>query len=247
MRLFFFLLILFQVLPVFAPYDPMQTHTENINTPPDNIYLMGTDMLGRDVLSRMLYGGQRTVFTAFAATLIAVIPGALIGLSAGYYGGWLERLVIVVNNALLAFPGMIFAFVVATLTGQSAGSIALAVGLAQVAAVMQVARSAAVSIRNATYIEGATAIGASQVYILWRYIFPNCLPILMSYGLIVFSYCILNSAALSFLGFGDQPGIPDWGVMLAEGRGVFREAPWVSFYPGMAITLIVFIINAHYE
>lgn len=244
MKFLFAFLLLIMLVPSVAPFDPMKTNSAAPSQPPGTVHLMGTDMLGRDVFSRLLHGGRRTILMAAAATLIAVIPGGIIGLGAGYYGGWFEKLVLIFNNAMLAFPGLMLAFVVVTLAGQTSEAVALAVGLAQIAPFIQVARSITLSIKAEAYIESAKALGASERRILRDYIFPNCLPTLTAYTVVIFSYSILNSAALSFLGLAGQPGVPDWGVMLAEGRAVFRDAPWVSFMPGLAITLVVATLNA---
>lgn len=227
--------------PVAAPYDAMRTDSANTLQAPNAAHWLGTDALGRDVLSRALYGGQHTLLIAGAATLIAVVPGVLLGLLSAV--GWLERPIAVLTNALLAFPGLLLALLVITLLGQGAFQLALATGLTQVAPCARVTRAAVKAVLAQGYIEAARGLGAGQGRIVSRYVLPNVMATVLAYAAVIFAYAILNSAALSFLGLGGEPGIPDWGVMLAEGRQAFRLAPWVAAVPGLAITLTVLLAN----
>lgn len=241
--LWLFLLFVAAILfaPLAAPYDPMRTDAANTLQAPNAAHWVGTDALGRDVLSRALYGGQHTLLIAGAATLIAVVPGVLLGLLSAV--GWLERPIVVLTNALLAFPGLLLALLVITLLGQGAFQLALATGLTQIAPCARVARAAVKSVLAQGYIEAAKGLGAGQVRIVCHYVLPNVMVTVLAYTGVIFAYAILNSAALSFLGLGGEPGIPDWGVMLAEGRQAFRLAPWVAAAPGLAITVTVLLAN----
>lgn len=235
-------LVLFVLLtPTLAPYDPMQTAPVNQLAPPSSAHLLGTDLLGRDVLSGTLVGGQHTLLIAALATTIAVIPGLLIGLLAVF--STLDRLLSAFMNAILAFPGLLLALLVLTLVGQGAFALALATGVTQIAPCARVIRAAVISVRSSAYVEAARSLGASESRLIAAHILPNILPTALAYIGVVFAYAILNSAALSFLGLGGQPGIPDWGVMLYEGRQAFRTAPWIAFAPGIAITLTVMLVN----
>jgi peptide/nickel transport system permease protein len=238
------ILLLVIFAPLLAPSDPLRIDEEALMVAPFQSpqHPLGTDRLGRDVLSRALYGGQHTLMIAGGATLLAVTIGLMFGLLAGA-GNWADRIISTLLNALLAIPGLILAFVVLTLLGRGEISLALATGIAQVAPYARVVRGAVIGTESATYVEAAEALGATRGRILLRHILPNISTTLLAYGAAVFSYCILNSAALSFLGFGAEPGTPDWGVMLAEGRAGFRTAPWVSFVPGVLITLVVAAVN----
>jgi peptide/nickel transport system permease protein len=229
--------------PLIAPHDPMRINSDSVAQPPDTGHPLGTDGLGRDVLSRVLYGGQRTLLVASLATLVAALPGLLIGLSVGAASAQIDRIGTIVINSLLAIPALVLALVILTVAGQGAWQLALATGFAQIAAYAQVTRAATRSVRAAGFVEGAAAIGATWSRIVFGHILPNASPTLLSYTGVVFSYSIINSAALSFLGLGGQPGIPDWGVILAEGRDVFRTAPWVAIVPGLAITVVVMSVN----
>jgi peptide/nickel transport system permease protein len=229
--------------PVIAPADPMQTEAAIQLQPPGREHWLGTDLLGRDVLSRVLYGGQRTLFVAALATILAIIPGSLVGLIAGMIGGKLDSTIMMVLNAMLAFPGLMLALVVLTVMGGGVLSLAVATGFAQIAPFARITRSAVIAIKGMGYVEAAEAAGANRLYIARSHILPNVQAILLAYTGVVFSYSILNGAALSFLGLGGEPGVPDWGVILAEGRTAFRAAPWIGLAPGLAITLTVWAVN----
>jgi ABC-type dipeptide/oligopeptide/nickel transport system permease subunit len=229
--------------PWLAPADPMKTDPLHQYQPPDSAHFLGTDALGRDVLSRALYGGKRTLLVTIAATLITIAGGLSLGLTTGLAGGWPEKMAMTLVDTILAFPSLLLALVILTLLGVGGFPLALATGLAQVGTFARVARSAVIGIRSLPYVEAARALGATQQRILRHHILPNIQPTLIAYATVVFSYNLLNSAALSFLGLGGEPGIPDWGVMLAEGREAFRIAPWIGVVPGMAITVTVIALN----
>lgn len=231
------------IAPWLAPADPMQTDPLNALQPPSGSHLLGTDALGRDVLSRALYGGQRTLLITSAATLVTVSLGSVLGVAAGITNGWRSQIPGAVTNALLAFPSLLLALVILTLLGIGGAPLALASGLSQAGTFARVTHSAILSIRSALYVEAASALGAPRLWVLRFHILPNIQPALLAYSGVVFSYNLLNSAALSFLGLGGEPGIPDWGVMLAEGRAALRAAPWISLVPGLAITLTVIALN----
>ena len=229
--------------PIIAPYDPMRTTAGPALHPPNSEHLLGTDLLGRDVLSRVLYGGRRTLSIAGLATLTAVMMGLPPGLSAGMLGRRVDQIIMVVNNSMLAIPPLVIALVVLTLWGQGMIQLALATGIAQIPAFVQVTRSATIIVRSANYIEGAQAIGATRLYIAVNHISPNIRPTLLSYTGVTFAYTIINSAALSFLGLGGDPGVPDWGVIVAEGRQAFQAAPWIAIAPGLMIVITVMAVN----
>lgn len=238
-----FIALLALFAPRLAPADPMKTDPLHQYQPPDSAHFLGTDALGRDVLSRALYGGQRTLLVTTAATIITIAGGLSLGLTAGLVSAWPDKMAMAFVDTLLAFPGLLLALVILTLLGVGAFPLALATGLAQVGAFARVARSAVVGVRSSSYVEAARALGATQQRILLHHILPNVQPTLIAYTTVVFSYNLLNSAALSFLGLGGEPGVPDWGVMLAEGREAFRDAPWIGLVPGLAITVTVIALN----
>lgn len=238
------LFVLVFLIPVAYPSDPMLTAAGSQLAPPSSQHLLGTDLLGRDVLSRVLYGGQRTLLIAFASTLLAAVPALSLGMLAASEHEWLKRSLMIVLSAALSLPSLLFALVIITLLKSGALQLVIATALPQIAPFALIVRTAVISLRSESYIEAAHALGAPKAQILYRHIFPNLQPIVLTYMGITFVYSLLNSAALSFLGLGGEPGIPDWGVMLAEGRAAFRVAPWIAFAPGTAITLTVISMNA---
>lgn len=227
--------------PLLAPADPTRTDPANQLQPPSADHLLGTDLLGRDVLSRALYGGRHTLLIAALATLIAVVPGIALGLLGAVDAA--DRIIAALINALLAFPGLLLALLALTLLGQGAIPLALATGCTQIAPCARVTRSAVVQVRALGYVEAADALGATELRIVMYHILPNILVTIAAYTGAIFAYAILNSAALSFLGLGGEPGVPDWGVMLYEGRQAFRSAPWIAAAPGIGITLAVILVN----
>lgn len=229
--------------PAISPYDPMRTSTDEQLEPPSYHHLLGTDLLGRDVLSRLLFGGRRTISIACLATGIALFGGTCIGILAGILGSRWDNLISLIMSAVLAFPGFLLGLVVLTLLGPGILPLALAVGVAQVGVTARVVRASVIEVRSLPYIESATLLGANSWHTAVHHIFPNIFPILVAYTGVVFGYSVINGAGLSFLGLGGEPGVPDWGVMLAEGRVVFRSAPWVGLAPGIAITLTILIVN----
>lgn len=234
-------LIMVLVGPLIAPYDPMRTEPVNQLQPPSWSHLLGTDFLGRDVLSRALHGGQRTLLIAGIATVIALVPGVLIGLASGFGARWLDGGLQVIVSAVLAFPGLMFALVVVTVVG--AGAVPLATGAMQIAPCARVVRAAVMEVRSQPYIQAADALGASRMRIVFYHVLSNIQPILFAYAIVIFSFSVLNNAALSFLGLGGDPGIPDWGTMLFDGRTAFRAAPWIGLAPGIGITMTVLLLN----
>ena len=238
----FFFCAISLLAPVLATENPMRADTNAQLQPPGAIHPLGTDMLGRDVFSRLLYGGQRTLFIAGMATLTAVIIGGLLGLASGITNSFGNRVLSGVINMFLAFPTILVALVVLTILGIGPIPLAIATGFAQIGAFGRISRVTAMRIRSQMYVESGYAIGATRWHILRFYILPNAQSALTSYAAITFGYCLLNSTTLSFLGLGGEPGVPDWGAMLAESRVAFWDAPWLGIVPGLAITFIVWAI-----
>lgn len=229
--------------PLIAPHDPLHAESGAELHPPSAEYPFGTDLLGRDVLSRLLFGGRQTLGMAGLALTFSVVPGLLIGLAAGYFGGWTDRLLSVLLNALLALPGLLLALTMIAVIGNGLVQIALAVGLAGLPPYARLVRTATRGVRVQSYVGAAQSLGANPLWIMRYHVLPNIAGSLLSFGAVTLSWAILNGAALAFLGFGGDPSAPDWGVMLADGRQVLRVAPWVSLAPGILITLTVFAVN----
>lgn len=229
------------IAPTFSPYDPLIADGQSAYSPPSTAHFLGTDSLGRDVLSRFLAGGRQTLGMTLLATAIAVVPGLLIGTSAAILGGWTDRLLMAGMDILLAFPGLLLALVVITLLGSGPAQVALAAGVAGLPGNARLTRTAVLQVLPQPYIEAAISIGASPLRILLWYVLANALGTLLGFAALALSWTLLNSTALAFLGFGGDPSVPDWGGMLNEGRAAFRTAPWIAIPPGIAVTLTIFL------
>ncbi len=238
-----FLCSMILLLPQISPYDPQTIDYSAALQPPSSHHVLGTDALGRDVLSRFLHGGQLTLTVTLLSLCIGLTLGIPLGVVSGYFGGWIDSAILMLFNTMLALPGLLFALIIVTLLGQNPIAGGFAIGLAQMAPVGQMARTAVRTIRSEDYVTASIASGASSRYLLLRTIVPNILPTVMAYGSVTFVYCLLNVAGFGYLGLIGQPELPEWGRMLNEGREVYREAIWVSLAPGLALTLLVMTAN----
>jgi peptide/nickel transport system permease protein len=234
-----FVMTLVLFAPILTTANPMATDAEALMQPPSNQHWLGTDQLGRDVWSRSLYGGRRTLVIATAATVMA----AGLGLGIGLFADWAKHITMIAINTWLAFPNLLLGLVILTLLGQGVFPLMIAIGITQIAPFALVVRAAVTGVRKLEFVEAAHAAGATRLHVMLRHILPNIQPTVLSYTGVIFGYSIINSAAFSFLGLGGEPGVADWGVMLAEGRAALRAAPWIGLVPGLAITLTVLSIN----
>jgi ABC-type dipeptide/oligopeptide/nickel transport system permease subunit len=226
-----------------APAGPLAADTAHALLAPGPGRLLGTDLLGRDVLTRLLWGARWTLGMGLGALAVTVGLGLPTGLVAGTFGGWIDPVLMRLVDALLAFPGFLLAMAAVAVLGPGMGSVAMAVGLAAAPVYARVARSAALEVRAQPYVEAARAVGCSEWRVLVRHILPNAAAPLVAFAATQLGWVLLNGAALNFLGLGAPPGTPEWGAMLAEGRGYLRDAPWVSAFPGLALTLTVLAAN----
>lgn len=229
--------------PILAPDGPLATDGARTLLPPGPGGVLGTDLLGRDMLTRLLWGGRWTLGIGLMGILVAVGLGLPVGLAAGLLGGRVDDLLMRLVDALLAFPTLLLAMAAVALLGRGLESVAVAVGLAAAPAYARVARAAALEVRTQPYVEAARAIGCSRWRVSTRHILPNAAAPLLAFALTQLGWVLLNGAALNFLGLGAPPGTPEWGAMLDEGRGYLRDAPWVSAFPGLALTFSVLAAN----
>lgn len=229
--------------PLLAPTGPLAADPSRVLLPPGPGGPLGTDPLGRDILTRLVWGGRWTLGMGLTALVLAVGLGLPAGLLAGFFGGWIEALFMRLADALLAFPGLLLAMAAVAMLGPGAGAVSIAVGLAAAPAYARVARSAALEVRVQPYVEAARAIGCSEWRILITHVLPNAAAPLVAFAAAQLGWVLLNGAALNFLGLGVSPGVPEWGAMLAEGRGYLRDAPWAGLFPGLALTLTVLAAN----
>ncbi|MCB0084712.1 MAG: ABC transporter permease [Caldilineaceae bacterium] len=229
--------------PWVAPYDPEEQFSTDARLPPSAQYLFGTDTIGRDVFSRVIYGTRVSLLVGIASMAIAATLGVTMGLVAGYYGGWADTILMRAMDALLAFPAVLLAIFIIAVLGPSLLNAILAVGIVYTPTFARLTRASALSIREKEYLEAARSIGARDAQIMWRVILRNSLsPIVVQFSLGV-GYAILVEAGLSFLGLGVQPPTPAWGSMLGFGRNYMSIAPWLTAFPGLAIFVTVLGFN----
>jgi peptide/nickel transport system permease protein len=229
--------------PLLAPAGPQVADPVRALLPPGPGGMLGADFLGRDVLARLLWGGRWTLEMGALALAVAVGLGLPVGLTAGSLGGRTDAALMRLVDALLAFPGLLLAMATVAILGAGLASVAVAVGLAAAPPYARLTRSVAVEVRGQPYVEAARTIGCSAWRIALRYILPNAAPSLIAFAATQLGWVLLNGAALNFLGLGAPPGTPEWGAMLAAGRGYLRDAPWASVFPGLALTLTVLAAN----
>lgn len=229
--------------PLVAPDDPMAVDVAVQLQPPTLAHLAGTDLFGRDVLSRLLHGGRLTLSIALLAMVVAMLPGVSLGMLAGFYEGWPDALISRLTDVLLTIPYLLLALGVVALLGPGPANVALGIGLAGIAGTVRVVRAAVVGVRRRPFVLAARAIGCTNRRTLLRHILPNVAGPILVVTTLQLGWAILNIAALNFLGVGTRPGVPEWGAMLNEGRGFIRQAPWIAAAPGTLLTLTVLSVN----
>ncbi|RME73703.1 MAG: ABC transporter permease [Chloroflexi bacterium] len=225
--------------PYLAPAGPLAGSSTRSLLPPGSTAWLGTDLLGRDVFSRLVWGARWSLGMAAGGLAVSVGLGLPVGLLAGAFGGRLDAVLMRLVDTLLAFPGLLLAMAVVSLLGPGIGPVAVAVGIAAAPGYARVVRTAAADVRTRLYVEAAFAVGCKRRRVLRRYILPNALSPVIAFAATQLGWILLNGAALNFLGLGVAPGTPEWGAMLVDGRAYLRGAPWVSTFPGLALTLTV--------
>jgi peptide/nickel transport system permease protein len=238
-------MIVFAVFaPLIAPYDPLDQQLDHVLEPESAQHLMGTDDLGRDMLSRVIFGARLSLLAAIYAVGIAFAIGVPVGLLSGYYGGrWDELLVMRIVDAVQAFPFLILALALAATLGAGFGNAMLAIGIGFTPAFVRIVRAQVMSVAGQDYILAAGAIGARDSRILLRHVLPNSMAPLLVQTTLSMAAGVLAEAGLSFLGLGAQPPTPSWGQMLSVAQGYISLAPWLAYWPGLAIFLAVMGFN----
>lgn len=231
--------------PVLAPYDPLDGDLRNLYvTPPSPQHVFGTDDIGRDILSRVIYGAQISLKIALVAQTFGIVLGVFIGLVTGYFGGWFDLITMRLVDIVMAFPLLIIAIALVGVLGQSENNIILALALVIWPASARLVRSQVLSLKEAEFVTAARSIGASPAEILGRHVLPNVITPVIVYATLGIGGIILAEASLSFLGLGSaQQNIPSWGKMLTESRAFIRSAWWMPLYPGLAILFTVLGFN----
>lgn len=240
-------LMVMVLMAVFAPlitsYDPTQITPALRLRPPDADHWFGTDDFGRDVFTRIAYGARLSLQVGVISVALAASIGITLGIIAGYYGGWIDSLIMRLIDVMLAFPGILLALAIVAILGRSLTNVMIAVGISAVPVYARMARGTTLSVKNIDFITAARAIGAPTPRIMVRHVLPNITAPLIVVATNGVASAIIAGAALSFLGLGAQPPTPEWGVMLAEGRVYLRNAWWVTTFPGLAIMVTVMAIN----
>ncbi len=230
--------------PVLAPRDPIETNLAQrlvpIGTPG---YPLGADELGRDILSRLIWGGRISLLVGFGAVMVAMALGVMIGLLAGYFGGWLDSFFMRLIDILLAFPAILLAITIVASLGPGLRNAMLAVAIVGIPYYARIVRGSVLSLREQEFVQAARVIGASDGRIIFQHVFPNTLAPLIVAATLDVGWFIMAAAGLSFLGLGAQPPTAEWGVMLSTGRQFIRNAPHLSILPGSAIFLVVLALN----
>ena len=238
-----FIALLAVAAPNVTSYDPLERNAEDRLLGPSQTHIMGTDSLGRDVLTRVLYGGRISLQVGFLSILLSVIVSVPLGLISGYFGGIVDNIIMRIMDVILAFPGLILIIWLVGLLGSSMTNVILAIAFFSLPSYARLTRGVTLSIREMDYVLATRSMGASSFRIMFYHILPGVMGPLIVLASLGVSGAIVTGASLSFLGLGVRPPTPEWGAMLADGRSYLRNAWWISFFPGMTITLVVLALN----
>jgi peptide/nickel transport system permease protein len=246
--IFGFVIILLLLLtaifaPLIAPYDPYGQNLDSILQHPGAAHWLGTDEIGRDVLSRLIYGTRTSLMVGVVAVGVAALIGVSLGLVSGYFGGWLDTIIMRIIDALMAIPGLVLALVFAAMLGGGLFNIMIAVGVSMVPGYCRLMRGQVLSVKNADFILAAHSLGSNDMRIMLRHILPNCLPPLIVLITLQLGMAILTEAGLSYIGIGIAPPGAAWGSMVNEGYHFLSMNPVLSFAPGLSIMLVVLAFN----
>lgn len=241
------LVSIFVIIALLAPVlpipGPAETDWGAVRKAPSAAHWLGTDEIGRDILSRMIWGAQASLLAGVVSVAIALAIGIPLGVLAGYCRGWTDAVISRVTEALLAAPFLILAIALAAFLGPSLTNAMIAIGLSAVPIFIRLARAQTMQVVTEDYVEGAHAVGLTHPAIIWRYVLPNIVPPLLVQATLTIATAIIAEASLSFLGLGQQPPSPSWGSMLNTAKAFLEQAPWMAMWPGMAIFLVVLGFN----
>jgi peptide/nickel transport system permease protein len=238
-----FFSILAAAAPILPIADPIATSWGAIRKAPSAAHWLGTDDLGRDILSRMIWGAQASLMAGVISVLIAVVIGVPFGLISGYFGGWVDMVISRITEALLAMPFLIMAIALAAFLGPSLSNAMIAIGLSAMPIFVRLTRGQVLAVKTEDYVEGARSIGLNHVDIMTRYILPNVFAPIIVQATLTVATAIIAEASLSFLGLGQQAPAPSWGSMLNTAKNFLSQAPWMTMWPGIAIFLVVIGFN----
>lgn len=229
--------------PLLAPFDPTKASMMNSLQPPTSEHLFGTDKLGRDNFSRILYGARYSLVGVLLLVTSVFIVGTVMGIISGYFGGWVDIIIMRISDMMISFPGTLLAIAIAGILGGSLINAVIALTVVTWTKYARLSRSIVIKIKNQDYVEAAIVNGGTSFHILWQHIAPNILPLMVVTAATDIGSMLLEMAGLSFLGFGAQAPAPEWGLMLNEGRQYLQYAPWLMIFPGIAIFITVIIFN----
>lgn len=229
--------------PLLPIADPVATDWSVVRHGPSAAHWFGTDEIGRDLFSRMIWGAGASLQAGVISVLIAVVVGVPLGLMAGYFGGWIDVVIARFTDAMLAMPFLILAIALAAFLGPSLTNAMIAIGLAAMPVFTRLARGQVLSVKTEDYVDAARSLGLSDLRIMWRYVLPNIFPPVLVQATLTIATAIIAEASLSFLGLGQQPPAPSWGSMLATAKNFLTQAPHMAIWPGVAIFLVVMGFN----
>ena len=233
---------------IFAPVvtggvDPLKGSLVNALLPPSKEHIFGTDKMGRDIFTRVIYGARASLTATFGVVALIFLVGTVTGVISGYFGGIVDAVIMRIADMMLAFPGLVLALAVAGIMGASIKNAIIAIVVVSWTKYARLARSLVLKIRDRDYVSAAIVTGSKTPYMLLRYMLPNALPTLIITAATDVGSMMLELAAMSFLGFGAKPPAPEWGYMLNEGRACMQSAPWLMIFPGLAIFIVVVVFN----
>ena len=226
-----------------TPYDPLMLSYEDRLAPPSASHWLGTDQFGRDMFSRLVAAAGTSLVVSLLTVTLALVGGTLIGSVSGYLGGWVDRIAMTVNDALMAFPGILLALGIMAVIGPRRYGVVVALGLAYMPNVVRIVRGVVLSVREKEYVEASRALGNSEWYTVLAHVVPGCISALTVIGTAIFGGALLSESALSFLGLGVPPPAPTWGGLLADSTLYMDRAPWLSIFPGLAISVTLLGMN----
>lgn len=237
------LLLIAIAAPVIAPYDPTHAAMKDAFMEPGAQHLFGTDKLGRDCFSRVLYGARASLTGVLVLVASVFVVGTTMGVVSGYFGGKVDMVIMRISDMMISFPGMILAIAIAGIMGGSLVNAVFALTIVSWTKYARLARSMVLKVKRRDFVEAAIVNGGTAGHILWAHILPNILPMMVITAAADIGALMMELAGLSFLGFGSQPPAPEWGLMLNEGRQQLQTAPWLMVFPGLAIFVTVVIFN----
>jgi glutathione transport system permease protein len=241
----FILLLIFITLigPLIVPYSTEAPDYDNILAPPSAAHWAGTDNFGRDIFSRVIVGTRYSLWVGLSSVILGAVAGTILGLLSGFYGGWVDTLIMRTCDVKFAFPGILLAIAIIAIIGPGMVNAVIAIAIFSIPIFARIIRGSTLVLKSSLYVESARSIGASNTRMIWRHIFPGTISSFIVYFTMRTGSAILIGASLSFLGLGAQPPTPEWGAMLSSGRSYLNTAPFVAFFPGVAIFVTVLALN----